>query len=165
MAGEGLNKVQLIGNLGQDPELKFTANGQAIMRLRMATTERYLSRDGEKQERTEWHSVNVWGPRAEALNKFLTKGHTLYIEGRLQTRQFEDREGNKRSITDIVAGQILVLGGGQRPDGDQRSAREKYAGEPEQDPIRDRVNAARQAAGRTQQQDDFTDFGDDDIPF
>ena len=83
MASEGLNKVMLIGNLGADPELKFTQGGQAVLSLRLATTERYVSKGGERQERTEWHSVVIWGNRAEALNKFLAKGRTIYVEGRL----------------------------------------------------------------------------------
>lgn len=111
MAAEGLNKVLLIGNLGMDPELKFTQGGQAVLRLRLATTERYGNKAGERQERTEWHTVIVWGNRAEALNKILHKGKTIYIEGRLQTRQWEDKDGGKRSTTEIVANQILLLGG------------------------------------------------------
>src|SRR5687768_8390593 len=111
MAAEGLNKVLLIGNLGMDPELKYTQGGQAVLRLRLATTERYGNKAGERQERTEWHTVVVWGNRAEALNKILHKGRTIYVEGRLQTRQWEDKDGGKRSTTEIVANQILLLGG------------------------------------------------------
>ncbi|MBZ0119006.1 MAG: single-stranded DNA-binding protein, partial [Sandaracinaceae bacterium] len=95
MAGQGLNKVMLIGNLGMDPELKFTQNGQAILRMRLATTERIPSKTAERQERTEWHTVIVWGNRAEALNKILNKGRTIYVEGRIQTRSWEDKDGNK----------------------------------------------------------------------
>lgn len=114
---EGLNKVLLIGNLGLDPELKYTQGGQAVLRMRLATTERYGNKAGERQERTEWHTVIVWGNRAEALNKFLHKGKTIYVEGRLQTRQWEDKDGGKRSTTEIVANQILLLGGGGRGEG------------------------------------------------
>lgn len=110
---EGLNKVMLIGNLGMDPELKFTQGGQAVLRMRLATTERYANKAGERQERTEWHTVIVWGNRAEALNKILHKGRTIYVEGRLQTRQWDDKEGKKRSTTEINANQILLLGGGR----------------------------------------------------
>ncbi|WP_053237602.1 single-stranded DNA-binding protein [Sandaracinus amylolyticus] len=117
MASEGLNKVLLIGNLGLDPELKYTQGGQAVLRLRLATTERYGNKAGERQERTEWHTVIVWGNRAEALNKILHKGRTIYVEGRLQTRNWEDKDGGKRSTTEIVATQILLLGGGQRGEG------------------------------------------------
>jgi single-strand DNA-binding protein len=113
MAAEGLNKVLLIGNLGLDPELKYTQGGQAVLRMRLATTERYGNKAGERQERTEWHTVIVWGNRAEALNKILHKGRSIYVEGRLQTRQWEDKEGGKRSTTEVVANQILLLGGGR----------------------------------------------------
>lgn len=118
MASEGLNKVLLIGNLGQDPEVKFTQGGQAVMKLRLATTERYGNKAGERQERTEWHTVVVWGNRAEALGKILSKGRTIYVEGRLQTRQWEDKEGQKRYTTEINANQILLLGGGGGRGGD-----------------------------------------------
>src|SRR5690606_879804 len=113
MATQGLNKVMLIGNLGMDPELKYTQGGAAILRMRLATTERYVEKGGEKQERTEWHTVIMWGNRAEALQKFLSKGQTVYIEGRLQTRAWEDKDGNKRSTTEIVANDLLFLGGGR----------------------------------------------------
>ncbi len=116
MASEGLNKVLLIGNLGADPELKYTQGGQAVLRIRLATTERYSNKAGERQERTEWHTITVWGNRGEALSKFLAKGRTIYVEGRLQTRDYQDKDGNKRYATDIVANQILLLGGG-RGDG------------------------------------------------
>jgi len=116
MASEGLNKVLLIGNLGADPELKFTQGGQAVLRIRLATTERYSNKAGERQERTEWHNITVWGNRGEALSKFLTKGKTIYVEGRIQTRDYQDKEGIKRYATDIVANEILLLGGG-RGDG------------------------------------------------
>ena len=116
MAREGLNKVILIGNLGADPELSFTQSGQARLRLRLATTERFVTRAGEKQERTEWHNVIFWGKRAEALNKFLSKGQTVYIEGSIQYRQWDDKEGNKRYATDIRAQNLLFLGGGRGRD-------------------------------------------------
>ena len=109
---EGLNKVMLIGNLGADPELSYTQSSQAVLKLRLATNESYVNKAGERQERTEWHRVVVWGKRAEALSKFLSKGRQLYIEGRLQTRSWEDKDGQKRFATDIVATEIVLLGGG-----------------------------------------------------
>lgn len=114
---EGLNKAMLIGNLGMDPELKFTQGGQAVLRMRLATTESYVDRNKERQERTEWHTVIVWGNRAEALNKFLRKGRSICVEGRIQTRQWEDKDNNKRSSTEINATNIVLLGG--RKDGEQ----------------------------------------------
>ncbi len=132
MASQGLNKVMLIGNLGMDPELRYTQGGAAILRLRLATTERYVTRGGEKQERTEWHTVIMWGNRAEALNKYLGKGQTIYVEGRLQTRQWEDKDGNKRSTTEIVANEMLFLGGGRggggAPSGDYEGGGGGYGG-------------------------------------
>lgn len=108
---EGLNKAILCGNLGMDPELKFTQAGQGILRLRLATTESFVNRQGERQERTEWHTVTVWGKRAEALNKILSKGRSIWVEGRIQTRSWEDKEGNKRYSTEINANNIGLVGG------------------------------------------------------
>ncbi|MEI9939621.1 MAG: single-stranded DNA-binding protein [Pseudomonadota bacterium] len=111
---EGLNRVMLLGNLGADPELKMTSGGQAVLKLRLATSETYLDRNKVRQERTEWHSVVVWGKRAEALGKFLTKGSRLFIEGGLRTSNYDDKDGNKRYRTEIVASNIILSGGGGR---------------------------------------------------
>ncbi|HKU44152.1 MAG TPA: single-stranded DNA-binding protein [Polyangiales bacterium] len=112
MAAEGLNRVILIGNLGQDPELRFTQSQMAVLSLRMATTESYFDNNSkERKERTEWHTVVVWGKRAEGLNKVLSKGKTIGIEGRLQTRSWEDKQGNKRYTTEVVANNVILLGG------------------------------------------------------
>jgi single-strand DNA-binding protein len=108
---EGLNKVMLIGNLGRDPELRYTQGGQPILNMRLATNESFQNRDGERQERTEWHSVILWGKRGEALGKILSKGSQLCIEGRLQTRSWEDKQGQKRYATEIVATNVILLGG------------------------------------------------------
>ena len=113
---EGLNRVTLIGNLGADPELKYTQNGQAVLRLRLATTESYANRAGERQQRTDWHTVIVWGKRAEALNNILSKGRSICAEGRIQYRQWEDKDGNKRNSTEIVAQNIVLLGSGRGRD-------------------------------------------------
>ena len=114
---EGLNRVMLLGNLGQDPELRYTQGGQAVLNLRMATNESYLNRDGERQDRTEWHSVIVWGKRGEALNKILAKGRSIFVEGRLQTRSWEDKQGTKRYTTEVVANNVILVGGGGRGGG------------------------------------------------
>jgi single-strand DNA-binding protein len=108
---EGLNKVMLIGNLGRDPELRYTQGGQPVLNLRLATNESYQNRDGERQEKTEWHGVIVWGKRGEALSKILSKGSQLCIEGRLQTRSWEDKQGQKRYMTEVVATNVILLGG------------------------------------------------------
>ena len=91
---DGLNRVMLLGNLGADPELRTTNGGQSVLKLRLATTESYLDRNRVRQERTEWHSVVIWGRRAEALSRFLSKGTKLFVEGGLRTSSYEDREGN-----------------------------------------------------------------------
>jgi single-strand DNA-binding protein len=109
---EGLNRVMLLGNLGADPELRMTSGGQAVLKLRLATTESYQDKDRQRQERTEWHSVVVWGRRAEALSKILSKGSRLFIEGGLRTSSYDDRDGNKRYRTEIVAKEIILAGGG-----------------------------------------------------
>ncbi len=109
---EGMNKVILIGNLGRDPELNFTKTNQAVLKLSLATNESYMNKAGERQEKTEWHRVVVWGKRAEALSKILQKGKQLCIEGRIQTREYQDKDGNRRWSTEIVATDIILLGGG-----------------------------------------------------
>jgi single-strand DNA-binding protein len=109
---EGLNRVILIGNLGQDPELRYTQSNQGVLSLRMATTESYFDTNTkERKERTEWHSVVIWGKRGEALNKILSKGSRLCVEGRLQTRSWEDKQGSKRYTTEINATNVVLLGG------------------------------------------------------
>jgi single-strand DNA-binding protein len=113
---EGLNRVMLLGNLGADPELRFTQGGQAVLHIRMATTESYLDKDKVRQERTDWHNVTVWGKRGEALAKFLTKGSTIFVEGSLRTSSYDNREGVKVYKTEINATNIILAGGkgGQR---------------------------------------------------
>ena len=106
-----VNKVIVIGNLGRDPELRYTKGGQAVVNFSVATTERFGGREGgEPQERTEWHRIVAWGKLAELANEYLSKGRQVYIEGRLQTRQWEDKEGNRRYTTEIVAQVMQMLG-------------------------------------------------------
>jgi single-strand DNA-binding protein len=109
----GINKVILIGNLGADPELRYTTGGQAVAELRLATTRRWTAKDGSTQEDTQWHRVVVWGKTAENCKQYLSKGRQCYVEGRLQTRQWEDRDGNKRYTTEVVAMDVQFLGGGR----------------------------------------------------
>ena len=106
----GVNKAILIGHLGADPELRQTKSGTAVATFNVATTERYNDRTGERQERTEWHRIVVWARLAEICNQYLTKGKQVYIEGRIQTRQWEDQSGNKRYTTEIVANNMTMLG-------------------------------------------------------
>ncbi len=107
-----VNKVILVGNLGRDAELRFTAGGAAVSTLNLATTEVWNDKQGQKQEKTEWHRIVLWGKQAESLQEYLVKGKQIYVEGRLQTRQWDDKEGNKRYTTEIKADRITLLGGG-----------------------------------------------------
>ena len=107
---EGLNRVMLLGNLGADPELRFTQGGDAVLNIRLATTERYLDRNKQQQERTDWHSVTVWGKRGEGLAKILSKGSTILVEGSIRTSSYDDKEGNKRYKTEINAHNIVLTG-------------------------------------------------------
>ena len=111
---EGLNRVMLLGNLGADPELRFTQGGQAVLNLRIATTETYLDKDKVRKERTDWHNVVVWGKRGEALAKILGKGSSIFVEGSLRTSSYDDRDGNKRYKTEVVAKNELLTGGLER---------------------------------------------------
>ena len=117
-----VNKVILIGNLGRDPEIRYTQGGQPVANFTMATSERWNNKDGERQERTEWHKIVVWGKLAEFCGEYLSKGRQVYAEGRLQTREWEDKDGNKRWTTEVVANAIQFVGprpvGGGGGDGD-----------------------------------------------
>src|SRR5215813_5398130 len=108
-----INKVILIGNLGKDPELRYTPGGQAVCDLSIATTDQWTDKSGERKEQTEWHRVVVWGKQAENCSQYLSKGRQVYVEGRLRTRQWDDKEGNKRYTTEIVAQTVQFLGGGR----------------------------------------------------
>jgi single-strand DNA-binding protein len=112
-----VNKVILIGNLGADPELRQTQSGMAVANLRLATTDNRKDRDGNRQERTEWHRIVAFGRTAELCGQYLSKGRQVYIEGRLQTRSWDDRDGNKRYSTEIVADNVTFLSGGDRSGG------------------------------------------------
>jgi single-strand DNA-binding protein len=106
----GVNKVILVGNLGADPEIRYTPQGTAVANFRIATTERFNNKNGERESRTEWHRIVAWGRLAEICNEYLKKGKQVYIEGRIQTRQYDDKEGKKRSSTEIVATNMVMLG-------------------------------------------------------
>jgi len=112
MAG-GINKVILIGNLGADPEVRFTQGGQAVANFRIATSESWTDKQsGQKTEKTEWHRIVVWGKLAELCGEYLKKGRQCYVEGRLQTREWTDKEGKKNYTTEVVANTVQFLGGG-----------------------------------------------------
>src|SRR3982750_2418473 len=107
-----VNKVILVGNLGRDAELRYTPGGAAVSTINMATTEVWNDKAGQKQEKTEWHRVVLWGKSAETLSEYLTKGKQIYVEGRLQTRQWDDKDGNKRYTTEIRGDRVVLLSGG-----------------------------------------------------
>ena len=106
----GLNKVMIIGRLGRDPEMRYTPSGRPITTFSVATSRKWNTSEGEKRSDTEWFNVVAWGSLAEICNQYLTKGHQVYIEGRLQTRKWEDDNGNKRSNIEIVAKEMIMLG-------------------------------------------------------
>ena len=126
-----VNKVILVGNLGRDAELRYTPGGAAVATINMATTEVWNDKGGQRQEKTEWHRIVLWGKSAESLAEYLTKGKQIYVEGRLQTRQWDDKDGNKRYTTEIRGDRIVLLGsggGGQRGGGISRGGGEESTG-------------------------------------
>lgn len=115
----GVNKVFLIGRLGGDPEVRYTSNGGAVANFNLATNESWTDKQGQKQERTEWHRIVVWGKLGELAGQYLSKGRQAYIEGKIQTRDWTDKEGQKRYTTEIIAQNIQFLGGpGDRASSD-----------------------------------------------
>jgi single-strand DNA-binding protein len=123
-----LNKVMLIGNLGKDPELRFTPSGRAVARFPIATSEQWTTPEGQRQERTEWHNVVVWGKQAESCGQYLSKGRQVFVEGAIRSRQYDDKEGQKRYITEVIAQRVQFLGGG-RGEGAGRGAGAPAGGE------------------------------------
>ena len=107
-----VNKVFLVGNLGRDPELRFTQGGRAVAKFPLATTEAWTDAGGSRQERTEWHNVVVWGKQAETCGQYLAKGRQVFVEGSIRSRSYDDRDGNKRYVTEIIGQRIQFLGGG-----------------------------------------------------
>ncbi len=141
----GLNKVMLIGNLGKDPEIRYTQSGQAVVNFSIATSRQWKDKDGEFRKETEWHKIIAWGKLAEICDQYLVKGKQVYIEGRIQTRKWEDRDGVTRYTTEIVADQMLMLGS----KGDTYSE-DKRTTEP---------------ARKTENKDTDTTDTEDDLPF
>lgn len=150
---EGLNSVTLAGNLGADPELKYTTSGQAVLNLRMAVTTSYVDREKVRQEKTLWVNVEVWGPRGEALSKLLHKGEGVLIAGELDIRSYDDRDGNKRQATSIRARDVVLCGGraGAGEDAGERPAAPARGTGPGR-------SAGRPARGFDEPADDLPDF-------
>jgi single-strand DNA-binding protein len=133
----GVNKVILVGRLGRDPEVRYTPSGTAVANFSIATSEQWNNKDGEKQERTEWHKIVAWRRLGEICGEYLHKGSQIYIEGRLQTRDWEDRDGNKRYTTEVIAQNMQMLGsadkGGKAETTDERFPVEEPITVPEDD--------------------------------
>ena len=142
-----VNKVILVGNLGKDPEVRFTNTGNAVANFSIATSEVWNDRDGKRQERTEWHNIVVWGKQAEHCGQYLSKGRQVYVEGSIRTRSYDDKTGNKRYVTEVVAQRIQFLGGG----GGTRLAPQSDGGQAEE------MSIGNLPGGQPP--------GDDDIPF
>jgi single-strand DNA-binding protein len=157
-----VNKVILVGRLGKDPELRYTPAGTAVATFTMATDERYKDKEGNPQTKTEWHNVISWRQLAEICGKFLHKGKQIYIEGKIQTRSYDDRDGNKRYITEIVADQMQMLGNkedsqGQQQQRQQPQQQQQYGG-----------SQQTQGGGGMNPQNSFDEPAfnpDDEIPF
>jgi single-strand DNA-binding protein len=155
-----VNKVIILGNLGRDPETRYTTGGDAVTNLRIATSEQWKDKNGEKQEKTEWHQVVLFGRQAEIAGEYLKKGRSVYIEGRLQTRKYTDKEGVEKYSTEVVADRMQLLGGkGEGGGGDA-----DFGGGASAAPAPRRESsggAAKPAGAAKKNSDDF----DDDIPF
>src|SRR3954465_10925583 len=124
-----VNKAILVGNLGRDAEMRFTSGGTPVATVSLATTEKFTDRDGQKREDTQWHRIVIWGKTAESLHEYLTKGKQIYVEGRIQTREWTDKEGKPAKTTEIRADRIVLLGGGGGGGGGMArgGSRERYA--------------------------------------
>ncbi len=167
-----INKVILVGNVGQDPEVRYTGdanNGAKVATLRLATTERYRDRNGNLQEHTEWHSVVVWRNTADVVEKYVRKGTQLYIEGKLRTRSWDDQNGNKRYVTEILADTLQLLGrkqdgqGGNGYGAPQQGAYQPQGGYQNQAPAQQPAYAPVQQLAAPQ---NIADNGpEDDLPF
>lgn len=166
MARGGVNKVILIGNVGADPELRYTAGGTAVTNFNIATNESWTDSSGERQERTEWHRIVVWGRLAEICNQYLRKGSKVFIEGRLQTRSWETQDGQKRYTTEVVARDMQMLD--SRGDFDSGGSMSEGPGQPPEGPRDVRSGSPENGAGKDTGSGGSgpPPFGaDDDLPF
>jgi len=149
-----VNKAILVGNLGRDAEMRFTAGGTPVATVSLATTEKFTDRDGQKREDTQWHRVVIWGKTAESIHEYLTKGKQIYVEGRIQTREWTDKEGKAAKTTEIRADKVVLLSSGSGGGGGPRSggggSRDRYS-----------EDAAPSDSGGGS----FDAPSDDDIPF
>ena len=165
-----VNRAILVGRLGRDPETRYTSGGQAVCNFTLATDETYRDRNGERQKRTEWHRIVVWGKQAEIAQQYLHKGSLIFVEGRIQTRQWDDREGQKRTTVEIVANNFRMLGG--RGEGAMAMGAGAGAGEAEPQAAAAAAGAGAgageaepQAAAAGAEEMPSTEISDEDIPF
>ncbi len=149
-----LNKVMLIGRLGKDPEIRYTPDGSPVANFSLATSEFWTDKSGTRQERTEWHNIVAWTRLADLAKRYLAKGRQVYIEGRIRTREYDDRDGNKRRITEIIANQMVLLG--SRPEGMDAGG----AG-----PVQRNSSSAEPGLASSAGSADVLEITDDDIPF
>jgi single-strand DNA-binding protein len=154
----GVNKVILVGNLGQEPELRYTGSGTAVCNLRLATNESYKDAAGEWVDRTEWHSLVAWGRLAEICNEYLHKGSQAYFEGSLQTRNYEDRDGNTKYVTEVKVREMMMLGGRGEGGG-------SYDQAPSQQRTAAPVAAEASNGSSNASSDEMTFEPDDELPF
>ncbi|MCC7440337.1 MAG: single-stranded DNA-binding protein [Bdellovibrionales bacterium] len=157
-----VNKVILVGRLGQNPEMRYTPSGAAVANFSLATNENWVGKDGQKQERTEWHRIVVWGKLAELCNQYLQKGREAYLEGRLQTRQWQDKDGHTKYTTEIHAQTVQFLGGGAGRGADRGDVASAPSGASYDMGGPSAQGAAASGGGFAQQAPSFTE---DDIPF
>jgi len=166
----GVNKVILIGNLGQEPELRYTGSGTAVCNMRLATNESYTDRDGNEVDRTEWHNVVAWGRLGEVCNEYLQKGSQVYFEGSLQTRSWEDQEGNTRYTTEVKAQEMMFLDSNRQgsPGGefnqDQGYQDDDFDQRPPQQQPRQPSKESGGASGQSSDEEE-TFEPDDELPF
>ena len=167
MARRGVNKVILIGNMGADPELRYTPGGTAVTNFNIATNESWTDNSGDQQERTEWHRIVVWGRLAEICNQYLRKGSKVYIEGRLQTRSWEGQDGQKRYTTEVVAREMQMLDSRDEMGGGMDAAPPSYGADVQQNvaapPAAGAAPAAPAAPEGAAEPPPYA--ADDDLPF
>jgi single-strand DNA-binding protein len=166
----GLNKVQIIGNLGRDPEMRYTPSGSAVTNFTVAVNRPRRGQDGNMVDETEWFRVVLWDKLAETANEFLRKGRTVYIEGRLQSRKYTDKDGVERTSVEIVGNEMILLGAREDGQGGGQSfVRENddrnRGGYEERAPRQERAPAGGNRGGRPARQEDFDDSDLDDVPF
>ena len=152
-----VNKVILLGNLGRDPELRFMPNGDAVCNFSIATTDSWKDKAGEKQERTEWHNIVMYRKLAEIAGEYLKKGSSIYVEGRLQTRKWQTKEGQDRYTTEVIADSMQMLGGRSSASQGDKSSDENFS--QGSSPVKNQVNTSNESSPTS-----FDEF-EDDIPF